>query len=96
MEKDIDNNDFGYLKDDIKEIIVETDDKNPKVVAVISDVLSPSKGYRVRVKFKDDVSIPISIKTRDPFILFDYFKLIKQIEKEYDCTLNLTNIEIVD
>lgn len=96
MNKDIDNKEIGYLKDDIKEIIVETDDKNPKVVAVISDVLSPSKGYRVRVKFKDDVSIPISIKTRDPFILFDYFKLLKQIEKEYDCTLNLTNIEIVD
>lgn len=54
MKKDIDNNDFGYLKDDIKEIIVETDDKNPKVVAVISDVLSPSKDYRVRVKFKDN------------------------------------------
>lgn len=54
MEKDIDNKEIGYLKDDIKEIIVETDDKNPKVVAVISDVLSPSKGYRVRVKFKYD------------------------------------------
>nr|WLJ25731.1 MAG: hypothetical protein [Firmicutes phage HS08] len=96
MEEKVDKKEVGYLKDDIKEIIVETDDKNSKVVAVISDVLSPSKGYRVRVKFKDDVSIPISIKTRDPFILFDYFKLIKQIEKEYDCTLNLTNIEIVD
>ncbi|MCI7238714.1 MAG: hypothetical protein MR512_03670 [Anaerococcus sp.] len=54
MKKDIDNKEIGYLKDDIKEIIVETDDKNSKVVAVISDVLSPSKGYRVRVKFKDD------------------------------------------
>lgn len=54
MEKDIDNKEIGYLKDDIKEIIVETDDKNSKVVAVISDVLSPSKGYRVRVKFKYD------------------------------------------
>ena len=54
MEKDIDNKEVGYLKDDIKEIIVETDDKNPKVVAVINDVLSPSKGYRVRVKFKYD------------------------------------------
>lgn len=96
MNKDIDNKEIGYLKDDIKEIIVETDDNNPKVVAVISDVLSPSKGYRVRVKFKDDDSIPVSIKTRDPFILSDYFKLIKQIEKEHNCTLNLTNIEIVD
>lgn len=54
MKKDIDNKEIGYLKDDIKEIIVETDDKNSKVVAVISDVLSPSKGYRVRVKFKYD------------------------------------------
>lgn len=54
MKKDIDNKEVGYLKDDIKEIIVETDDKNSKVVAVISDVLSPSKGYRVRVKFKYD------------------------------------------
>lgn len=54
MEKVIDNKEIGYLKDDIKEIIVETDDKNSKVVAVISDVLSPSKGYRVRVKFKYD------------------------------------------
>lgn len=96
MEEKVDKKEIGYLKDDIKEIIVETDDKNPKVVAVISDVLSPSKGYRVRVKFKDDDSIPVSIKTRDPFVLSDYFKLIKQIEKEYDCTLNLTNIEIVD
>ena len=96
MEKDIDNKEVGYLKDDIKEIIIETDGKDSKVVAVISDVLSPSKGYRVRVKFKDDDSIPVSIKTRDPFILSDYFKLIKQIEKEHNCTLNLTNIEIVD
>ncbi|KWZ77444.1 hypothetical protein [Anaerococcus tetradius] len=54
MEIDIDNKDVGYLKDDIKEIIIETDDKDSKVVAVISDVLSPSKGYRVRVKFKYD------------------------------------------
>lgn len=96
MEEKVDKKEVGYLKDDVKEIIIETDDKDSKVVATISDVLSPSKGYRVRVKFKDDVSIPISIKTRDPFILFDYFKLLKQIEKEYDCTLNLTNIEIVD
>lgn len=54
MEEKVDNKEIGYLKDDIKEIIVETDDKNPKVVAVISDILSPSKGYRVRVKFKYD------------------------------------------
>lgn len=54
MDKDIDNKEIGYLKDDIKEIIIETDGKDSKVVAVISDVLSPSKGYRVRVKFKYD------------------------------------------
>lgn len=54
MEEKVDKKEVGYLKDDIKEIIVETDDKNSKVVAVISDVLSPSKGYRVRVKFKYD------------------------------------------
>lgn len=53
MSKDDNQKEVGYLKDDIKEIIIETDDKNSKVVAVISDVLSPSKGYRVRVKFKD-------------------------------------------
>lgn len=54
MEEKVDNKEVGYLKDDIKEIIIETDDKDSKVVAVISDVLSPSKGYRVRVKFKDN------------------------------------------
>lgn len=54
MEEKVDIKEVGYLKDDIKEIIVETDDKNPKVVAVIIDVLSPSKGYRVRIKFKDN------------------------------------------
>lgn len=54
MEDKINNKEVGYLKDDIKEIIIETDNKDSKVVAVISDVLSPSKGYRVRVKFKDD------------------------------------------
>lgn len=54
MEREIDNKEVGYLKDDIKEIIIETDDKDSKVIAVISDVLSPSKGYRVRVKFKYD------------------------------------------
>lgn len=88
MSKKENKKEVGYLKDDIKEIIVETDDKNPKVVAVINDVLSPSKGYRVRVKFKDDDPIPVSIKTRVPFILFDYFKFIEQIKdkdniKEY-------------
>ena len=54
MEEKVYKKEVGYLKDDIKEIIVETDVKDSKVVAVISDVLSPSKGYRVRVKFKDN------------------------------------------
>ena len=96
MKVKVDKNEYGYLKDDIKEIIVETDEKDPKVIARINEVLCPSEGYRVRVKFKDNDSIPLSIKTRDPFILSDYFKSIKQIEKEHNCTLNLTNIEIVD
>ena len=54
MEDKINNKEVGYLKDDIKEIIIETDNQDSKVAAVISDVLSPSKGYRVRVKFKYD------------------------------------------
>ncbi len=44
----------NYLKDDIKEIIIETEENNPRTIAIISDVLKPSKGYRVRVKFKYD------------------------------------------
>lgn len=44
----------NYLKDDVKEIIVETEENNPRTIAIISDVLKPSKGYRVRVKFKYD------------------------------------------
>lgn len=96
MKGKVDKKEVGYLKNDIEEIIIETDEKDPKVIARINEILCPSEGYRVRVKFKDEDSIPVSIKTRDPFILFDYFKLIKQIEKEHNCTLNLTNIEIVD
>lgn len=45
---------------------------------------------------KDSKVINVSIKIRDPYLLDDYMKVLKQIEKEYDCTLNLTNIEIVD
>lgn len=41
----------NYLVDDIKEIIIETDEKDPKVIARINEILSPSEGYRVRVKF---------------------------------------------
>ncbi|MDY6065306.1 MAG: hypothetical protein SPI59_03135 [Finegoldia sp.] len=44
----------NYLRDDIKEIIIETDEKDSKTVAVIGDVLKPSEGYRVRVKFRFD------------------------------------------
>ena len=54
MEDKINKKEVGYLKDDAKEIIVETDEKDPKVIARINEVLSPSEGYRVRVKFKDD------------------------------------------
>lgn len=42
----------NYLKDDIEEIIIETDENNPTTIAIISDVLKPGNGYRVRVKFK--------------------------------------------
>lgn len=54
MSKDDNKKEVGYLKEDIKEIIVETDEKEPKVIARINDILSPSEGYRVRVKFKDN------------------------------------------
>ncbi|WP_243344598.1 hypothetical protein [Anaerococcus sp. AGMB09787] len=54
MKKDIDNKEIGYLKDDIKEIIVETDEKDPKVIARINEILCPSEGYRVRVKFSEN------------------------------------------
>lgn len=47
-------NKSNYLKDDIEEIIIETDENNPIAIAIISDVLKPSNGYRVRVKFKYD------------------------------------------
>lgn len=46
--------DSNYLADDVKEIIVETDENDPKTIAIISDVLKPNNGYRVRVKFKFD------------------------------------------
>lgn len=54
MSKEDNKKEVGYLKEDIKEIIVETDEKEPKVIARINDILSPSEGYRVRVKFKDN------------------------------------------
>lgn len=43
--------DDDYLAEDIKEIIIETDEKDPKVIARINEILCPSEGYRVRVKF---------------------------------------------
>lgn len=45
---------------------------------------------------KDSKVINVSIKIRDPYLLDDYMKVLKQIEKEHDCTLNLVNIEIND
>lgn len=45
---------------------------------------------------KDSKVINVSIKIRDPYLLDDYMKVLKQIEKEYDCTLNLVNIELND
>lgn len=50
----LEDNESNYLKDDVKEIIVETDENDPITIAIISDVLKPSNGYRVRVKFKFD------------------------------------------
>jgi hypothetical protein len=50
----LEDNESNYLKDDVKEIIVETDENDPKTIAIISDVLKPSNGYRVRVMFKYD------------------------------------------
>ena len=50
----LEDNESNYLKDDVKEIIVETDENDPKTIAIISDVLKSSNGYRVRVKFKYD------------------------------------------
>ena len=43
-----------YLAEDIKEIIIETDEKDPKVIARINEILCPSEGYRVRVKFSEN------------------------------------------
>ena len=51
MSKEDNKKEVGYLKKDIKEIIVETDEKDPKVIARINEILCPSEGYRVRVKF---------------------------------------------
>lgn len=48
------NQNIGYLAEDIKEITIETDEKDPKVIARIGEVLSPSEGYRVKVKFIND------------------------------------------
>ena len=46
--------DENYLDKDIEEITIETDEKDPKVIARINEMLIPSEGYRVRVKFKDN------------------------------------------
>lgn len=54
MSKENNKKEVGYLKDDVKEIIIETDEKDPKVIARINEILCPSEGYRVRVKFKDN------------------------------------------
>ena len=46
--------DENYLDKDIEEITIETDEKDPKIIARINEILSPSEGYRVRVKFVDN------------------------------------------
>lgn len=40
-----------YLARDVEELIIETDEKDPKVIARINELLCPNEGYRVRVKF---------------------------------------------
>lgn len=52
--QEIQKKEDAYLDKDIKEIIIETDEKDPKFIARINEILSPSEGYRVRVKFKDN------------------------------------------
>jgi|GEM_PF-4995056 hypothetical protein len=54
MEGDQLNKNTIYLAEDIKEVIIETDEKDPKVIARINKLLNPSEGYRVKVKFKDN------------------------------------------
>ena len=44
-----------FLAKDISEIIIETDEENPVTIATIGDVLSSEAGYRIRVRFEDDV-----------------------------------------
>lgn len=54
MESKCKKQDEDYLAEDIKEIIIETDEKDPKVIARINEILCPSEGYRVRVKFSEN------------------------------------------
>lgn len=54
LRNDCNKQDERYLDKDIEEITIETDEKDPKVIARINKILSPSKGYRVRVKFVDN------------------------------------------
>ena len=43
----------AYLARDVEEIVVETDEKDPKIIARINEILCPNEGYRVRVKFSN-------------------------------------------
>lgn len=54
LKNDCNKQDESYLVKDIEEITVETDEKDPKVIARINKLLNPSEGYRVKVKFKDN------------------------------------------
>lgn len=54
MESKCKKQDEDYLAEDIKEIIIETDEKDPKIIARINEILCPSEGYRVRVKFSEN------------------------------------------
>lgn len=44
----------NYLANDVRSIVVETDEKNHVTIATIDNVLSPADGYRIRIKFEDE------------------------------------------
>lgn len=54
METNNKQQEGSYLAKDIREIIIETDEKDPKIIARINEILNPSEGYRIRVKFNDN------------------------------------------
>lgn len=51
----------NYLANDVRSIVVETDEKNPVTIATIDNVLSPADGYRIRIKFEDEGECSVSL-----------------------------------